>query len=42
MTRYTPNADRMAVRRIRRLEQKARPANRGNSLRSAINESWGA
>jgi hypothetical protein len=41
MTRYTPAADRLAVRRIRRIETKAQPQNRKQSVRSAINESWG-
>lgn len=42
MTRYIPTADRLAVRRIRRLEVKGLPKARSSSVRSAIRESLGS
>lgn len=41
MTRYIPTDDRMAVRRIRRIETKAQPKGRTSARQAAINESWG-
>jgi hypothetical protein len=42
MTRYTPDADRMAIRRIRRIEAKATPKSRSSAKFAAIAESMGA